>query len=366
MIVGLNALFLRPGKSGGTETYAAGLMRGLLEYAAISRLRVYVGPQAAEWPLPSDGRVERVVCASAGPGVVRRYLYEQLVLPRRARREGVDVLHSLAYTGPLRPIVPSVVSVHDLNFRALGHLMSPVRRTALRFVVGGAMRASHRILVLSQASQRQIVSAYPWAESRVRVIYIAPRPRLGAQTADVEPPLARPYLVAFSSQSPHKNMARLLEAWELLIAEGVRTHDLVLVGHSPRGADTIRLPPSVRRTGFVDDATVVQMLRAADALVFPSLYEGFGLPVLEAMSLGVPVASSNAASLPEVGGAAALYFDPHSVTEMADAMRRLTSDAGLRARMRAAGLEQAATFSWSRAAKETIAAYSDALAGSLP
>ena len=360
MRLGLNLLFLRPDLVGGTESYAARLIPALAARSEVSSLVAFVGPAARDWPLPDDSRVERVVCERAGPQIAARYLFEQTMLPRLLRRHRVDLVHSLGYTGPAFPGVPSVLAVHDLNYRVLGHLMPWHRRVALSTVVEGAMRRAARVLVLSESSKRQIAEEYPWVSRRLRVVYPGAGP---VATATVSPlrESMRPYVVAFASQSPHKNIDRLLRVWRRLLDEGPRSHDLVLIGRLTPGLVAEPCPPGVRATGWIAEGAVTALLEGADGLVFPSLYEGFGLPILEAMVLGVPVTCSNASSLPEVGGSAALYFDPTNEESMERALRRFIGDATLRARLREAGYENARRFTWAATAAATMDAYREAL-----
>ncbi len=354
-------MYLDPGRVGGTETYAAGLIPALLHHQAITSVVAFVAPSAAAWSLPDDRRISRVVCRSAGHGPAARYATEQLLLPRLAREHGIDLLHSLGYTSPVRPATPAVVTVHDLNFIHLGHLMAPSRRLALQTIVPAGMRAARAILTDSQASAQQISERWPQLADRVHVAYCGtpPVPSVPAPPANGT---ARPYLLAMSSASPHKNIERLLEAWRQLWHRGVRSYDLVLVGHVPAGWSADALPEGVRQRGWLPQDELDGTLRAAAGLVFPSLYEGFGLPLLEAMARGVPVASSNVFSLPEVGGDAALYFDPENTTEMAHALQRLITDTMLRQSLAEAGVRNAARFTWEACATATVAAYQDAVA----
>ena len=366
MRIGLNLLYLLPGVVGGTESYAAGLIGGLARIDHEDEFIVFLNREAEGWSLPLASNLIRVVCPVRAVSRIGRHCYEQLHLPRLLKRWRVDVVHSLGYVAALWARCPSVVTVHDANFRALAGQMSWPRRTALDLLVRGSLRRAQGVITVSEFARSQLLPLLPGGEDRVSVIHEAPRPRARNDSPHIrESTLARlrvqrPYLLAFNSPFPHKNIARLLDSFELARREHGLKHRLVLIG---RGAlEPERLMPStladaVIQTGYLPDADVGTLFSAADALVFPSLYEGFGLPVLEAMQYGVPVACSRAASLPEVAGEAALYFDPCSVEEMAAAMERLANCPDLRAELVRKGFGNLDRFSWDGAARASLAIY---------
>lgn len=357
MRVGLNLLYLIPGVVGGTETYARGLLTGLAAVGPGHDYVVFTNEEAAGWPLPPGFR--RVVCPVVAMHRERRYSFEQLRLPAWVRAERLDVLHSLGYVAPLLAPCPSVVTIPDLNTVAFGRQLSwPKRIVFGAFTRWSASRADH-VLTISSFSKDRICEVLGVPREKVTVTLLASSPREPAgDLAGVSG--ERPYLVAFSSTSPNKNIALLLEAFEKARALGVE-HDLVLIGHRPASGFG-RVPAGVRFTGWLPDDRRDAVVAGADTLVFPSLYEGFGLPVLEAMAAGVPVLSSNRASLPEVGGDAAEYFDPENVEEMAVKISTLAADRRARERMREAGFRNVARFSWEKTAVATLNAYEQALA----
>ena len=352
----LNLLYLLPGEVGGSETYAAGLLGGLAAAAPDDEFVVFVNREAAGWPLPPTGRIERVVCPVEASSRLARYRFEQLSLPGLLQRHAVDLVHSLGYVAPLRPRVPSVVSVLDLNFRALRKAMPWSRRLALEFFVGGSARRADHVLTISEFGRREVLSAYHVRPARVTAVLLAGgdgRPRAAAPS-----PLSPGYVVAFSSPFPHKNISGLAAAMRLAREREGLAQRLVVVGHRPPAAPA---EPWIEYTGYLDSGLRDAVVAGADLLAFPSLYEGFGLPVLEAMALGVPVASSNAASLPEVGGEAAVYFDPNSTEDMASVIAALAADPERRRRLREAGWRNLARFSWRRTAEQTLAVYRSVL-----
>ena len=358
MIIGLNLLYLLPGVVGGTETYAAGLLQGLSRSDAPAEFVVFVNMESADWPLPDDPRFRRVVCPVRAISRMARYRYEQLRLPGRVRADGVELLHSLGYVAPLRLDCPSVVTIHDVHNRTYGRLREWPRRLVLDHVVRRSARQAAAVIAVSRYMRQEIAREYGLAATAIDVVCEAPNPRLGGgpRPAGGGSIGEGPYLLAFAGVTPNKNLERLLGAFAVARERHGIAQRLLLVG---------RLPASVRpeaeagvvATGYLEEPELARLLGNADALVFPSLYEGFGLPVLEAMAAGVPVICSDAAAIPEVAGDAAVYFDPRDVQAMASKIALVACDATLRADLSARGRARAAGFSWDRAARETLAIY---------
>ncbi|MDX6650833.1 MAG: hypothetical protein QOJ97_2784 [Solirubrobacteraceae bacterium] len=373
MRVGLNLIFLVPGETGGMETVARELLPELARAAPDVRFTAFVNREAAEgadrWWEELMPSVTVPVRASRRADWVRG---EQLVLPRLARREGVDLVHSLGSTAPVRGAFRRVVTVHDLIYRIVPEAHFGLRALGMRALVPAAVRRSDRVIAVSRNTRDDLVRLLRVPAERIDVV-----PSGVGTTARAEPePEAqlrahheladRPVVLAVSAKRPHKNLRRLLDALALLPAE--RRPVLFLVGYPTeheqelrRHANQLGLAGDVRFPGWVDAAELEGLYALASAFVFPSLYEGFGLPVLEAMARGVPVACSSRASLPEIAGGAALLFDPEAPTAIAAALERLLSDHELADRLRAAGREQAARFSWRAAAEGTLASYRRAL-----
>jgi glycosyltransferase involved in cell wall biosynthesis len=367
MRIGLNLLYLIPEVVGGTETYAAGLLDGLSKVGEGNEFLVYTNREAASWPIPERNFMRRIPCPVNATSRSARYFFEQARLPGLLREHSLDVIHSLGYVGPIRSPCPSVVTVHDLNFRNPELAMSYSKRRILGFFIDRSIRNAQRVITVSESSRAEIASHFRIPMDRIAAIHQAPDPRLGPSPdmEEVERFLAdrglrRPFLLAFGNRFPHKNIARLLEAFRVARSRGDTAHSLVITGHDFPGSSDVEA--GVYRTGFLPASDLRKVLAAADFLVFPSLYEGFGLPVLEAMAAGVPVACSRRASLPEVAGDAALFFDPESVDEIAAAIGRLSRDRALREDLRKRGTENAARFSWEKTARETLEVYESVLA----
>ncbi|MCP4535643.1 MAG: glycosyltransferase family 4 protein [Chloroflexi bacterium] len=282
---------------------------------------------------------------------------------------GVELFHATEHLIlPLRT-APTILTVHDLIFRHMPDHHKPLNRWYLNLTLPLYCRRASHIIAVSECTRRDLVTAYGLPPEKITVIYEAAAPHFRVQSpetlVDVRTRYNLPdrYLIFVSTIEPRKNLARLLAAFETLWAEGL-TDGLVIVGR--RGwlydnffAQLERSPArdAVIFPGYVPDDDLPAVYAGAQVCIFPSLYEGFGLPVLEAMACGTPVATSSTSSIPEVGGNAALYFDPTDVEEITKVTRRILRDTTLQEKMRAQGLEQAGQFSWERAASETKSVY---------
>jgi glycosyltransferase involved in cell wall biosynthesis len=369
MHVGLNLIFLVPREMSGLETYARELTKSLLERDV--RLTAFVNREAA-----ADIGWRELVPTVTVPVYGRRRAAwvrgEQLLLPKLARQAEVDVVHSLASTAPSRGAFARVVTIHDVIYRI--HPEAHGWRTlALRALIPLAAGRSHRIIAPSESTRRDLVALLGVREEKVDVVPNGvglPPATTWADEDDVRRAYdlsSRQLLLTVSLKRPNKNLERLLEALALVPVE--RRPLLVLAGHATRYQEQLRaraaelgVSADTRFLDWMPPDKLEALYRAATAFVFPSLYEGFGLPVLEAMTRGVPVACSNRGALAEVADDAALTFDPFDPNSIAAAIERLLGDADERERLRKAGAANAARFSWSRTAAKTLETYEAALA----
>jgi glycosyltransferase involved in cell wall biosynthesis len=370
MRIGLNALFLIPGKVGGTEVYVRNLVRALGKAAPREEILLYVAREAAGTFGELPPNVREVACSVRAESRPARIAYEQARLPWLARRDRLDVLHSLGYTAPLALGCAGVVTLHDLNFHFHPEDWARTALWANRLLVPNVARRATRVLTISQSSRDAIRDVLGIPASKIDVVYhgvdgnIAPAGDAVRREVRARFDLGGPFVLSVTASHPHKNLDGLLAGYRRACLAWDAPPPLVIVGI--RGRDHARLesypgPGRIVVTGWVDDETLSALYREARVFVFPSKYEGFGFPVLEAMSVGVPVASSSATSLPELVGDAALVFDPADAEAIGVAMIRAFDDEATRARLREAGHARAARFTWDRTAAETLAVYGRAV-----
>jgi glycosyltransferase involved in cell wall biosynthesis len=373
--VGLNALHLVPNETGGSELYARRLVGALAAAEEAPRL-VLFAPREAAASLEAEHWAEAVEIVRVpvqARSRVRRVLAEQTLLPPAVRRARVDLLHNLFSTAPALPGVPQVTTILDVIYKRFPEAHAGLLTHGMRLLVSLAARRSRRVLTLSDAAKHDVVRFLGVSPDNIDVTLLGPA--LGTVASPVpEPELrerlrlgARPILLTVSAKRPHKNIPRLIEASARLTGPGAPV--LVLPGYPTvfekelRGrGDAILGPERVRFTGWVDDSTLEGLYQAATAFAFPSLAEGFGLPVLDAMVRGVPVACSDASSLPEVAGDAAVYFDPLDIDSIAAALQRVLGDEQLRKQLAERGRERGQRFSWAATAAATLASYHRAVA----
>jgi glycosyltransferase involved in cell wall biosynthesis len=337
------------------------------------RLTAFVNQEAAAAGGPWGTDIPSVVVPVNATNRIEWVRGEQQHLPRLAAAVGCDVVHSLASTAPLRGRFKRVTTIHDLNYAKVPDTHFGLRGLGMRVLVPAAARRSHRVIVDASSTVEDLVDELGTARSKIDVVPLGVRPPDASVTPTDAATLRaqlnlgdRRVLLSASAKRPHKNLLRLLEAHAQLPADGRPL--LVLPGYPTPHEEELRARATqlgtladLRLPAWVSDEEMEGLYALADVFVFPSLYEGFGLPVLEAMARRVPVACSDRSSLPEVAGEAALLFDPEDVTAMRDVLGRLLDDVPLRERLAAAGVARAATFSWARTAELTVAAYRRAL-----
>ena len=373
MHVGLNLIYLVPGETGGMEVVARELIPELVRAAPGHRFTAFVNPHAArDADAPWNSLANPVVVPVDARNRVQWVRGEQQLLPRLASRHGIDLVHSLASTAPAWGRFRRVVTIHDLIYRFYPDAHPGLRTYGMRVLVRLAASRSDRVIADSSSTRNDLVRFLHADPSRVDVVPLG----VGSTRADATPESElrrrldlgdRRVVLSVSAKRPHKNLPALLDALvgipadgrPVLVVPGYSTwHEADLRDHAAR----LGVTGDVRFLGWVSSGDLEGLYELADCFVFPSLYEGFGLPVLEAMRRGVPVACSSASSLPEVAGDAALLFDPHDTEAIRAAMERLLSDRELAGDLAARGRERAKAFSWERSARETLASYERALA----
>ncbi|MEP6914923.1 MAG: glycosyltransferase family 1 protein [Acidobacteriota bacterium] len=302
---------------------------------------------------------------------------EQMRIPMDLRREGADLFHAPHYVLP--PLVPcrSVVTIHDcIHLRFPQYLSS---RLAYAYALSSLWVATHRssrVLTVSEASKRDILRYFRVPEGKIDVIYNAIDERFGEAPDEEEVERVReryqlndPFILYAGNIKPHKNLERLIEAFHMLRRGNLEHVKLLIIGDEISKYATLRravhkykLHKHVRFFGFVPDRMLAVLYRLARVFVFPSLYEGFGLPPLEAMASGTPVVTSNVSSLPEVVGDAAVLIDPYRSDAIADAIRRVLTEPELHEELRQRGLQRVRDFSWERSVRRVREIYEEVLA----
>jgi glycosyltransferase involved in cell wall biosynthesis len=306
---------------------------------------------------------------------VVRIFWEQVVQPFALRKERVDLLHALAFVAPLISPCPSVVTIYDLSFLLYPESFKRSKRFYLGLFTRLSARRARRIVVISESTKRDVVRLLGVSPEKVEVVYCgideAFRPLAEDQVAAFRSKRGLPerFILFVGTIEPRKNVTRLIEAFaDLRFA----ICDLRLVIGGAKGwfyedvfarVEELGLEGEVMFPGYIPVSELPLWYNAAELFVYPSLYEGFGLPPLEAMACGTPVVTANTSSLPEVVGEAGLTVDPLDVEGLAEAMRRVLGDEALRQEMRERGLQRAKGFSWTKTALETVQVYRRAMGG---
>ncbi|MGI8631480.1 MAG: glycosyltransferase family 4 protein [Solirubrobacterales bacterium] len=299
-----------------------------------------------------------VLAYEAGPRHLPELVFEQLTFARRAASDGAHVIHAPNCFLPLRRNCPGVVTVHDLAFETHRDDFTGTTGWKYRTFTPRAVRSAECVIVPSEATARSVAEHYGVGPDRVRVIPEASPLPVAAIGSDVRQPVPTGrFVLTVGALRRKKNLERLLEAHARARERGL-TASLVVVGEGPHLFDAT---PGVEFLGRVSDERLDALYRAATLFVYPSLHEGFGLTVLEAMERGCPCLLAEGTSLPEVGGSAAAYVDPTDTVQLADHLLELCGDDDRLDRMAADGRRRAEQFSWERTARETVAAYREAV-----
>ncbi|MEN0013389.1 MAG: glycosyltransferase family 1 protein [Solirubrobacteraceae bacterium] len=370
--VALNLLYLDPGKTGGMEVVARELIPALIEAApADLEFAALVNPRAAE----TEGPWQAMPMHEVPVDVANRFAWahaELRTVPRMAKQIGADLLHSLGNTGPWAGEVRRSVTVNDLIHHRIPHPGLALKSRITGGLVGGGAKRATRVIVPATQTADDLVELVGVPRERIDMIpYGIAKPTVEATPEDVLRAHFelgdRPLVLSPSARQPHKNLERLLKAHALLASPRPL---LVLPGYATGHDDTLQqvtrdlhLENDVRWLGWVTQPDLEGLYAASELLVFPSLYEGFGLPVLEAMQRGLPVACSDRGSLAEIAGGAALIFDPEHPVEIADAVRLVLVDRAQRQRLVADGLEHARRYTWAACAEGYVASFTRTLAG---
>lgn len=379
MRVGINAQKLfdsQDYRNAGISRYIRGVCAHLPAVPGDERFVVYTNATVRAWPAVEGRRLRVAPAMMPTLAPVLRIAWEQVVLPVLALRDRLDVLHCPLNVLPVAARVPVVLTIHDLTFIRFPERFHPAKRRYLATFTRYAAHHASRIVTDSAATRADVIDALHADPDRVAVVYPGVDPDFRPYHGEGERPeafrarlgLPERYVLYMGTLEPRKNVDRLVRAFARLVRDGL-PHSLVLAGG--RGWDYAAIDRAVADEGIGHRVIIPGYVRredqplwysAADLFTYPSQYEGFGLPVLEALACGTPVVTSNSSSLPEVVGRAGLVIDPSDESSLAEAMRSVLTDGTLAARLRDAGPVQAAQFSWARSAAGCVRAYREAAA----
>ena len=359
MRIGVNALYLLPGGVGGTEIYLRELLKALAAIDTENQYFVFHNRETGPDLVPTQGNFHsqpQAVSASVRPA---RILWEQLVIPFEAAKLRLDVLFNPGFTAPLLSPCPCVTTFHDLQHKRHPEYFRWFDMPFWNVLLWGAARKSARIVSVSQATTADFVRYYG-AGSKVRTIPSGTSEEFFTLKRD----LVEPYVLCVSTLHPHKNLERLVRVF----AAKPRDYRLVLAGmRGFRARQVEELIASlgasgrIRVTGWIPREELLTLYSRALAFIYPSTFEGFGMPPLEAMAAGIPTACSNIAPLLETTGEAALHFDPLNDQALDEALGRIVSDQELRERLAKDGPEQARKFSWDSSARSLLRVWKEVL-----
>lgn len=374
LVIGIDASRGLRGQPTGTEGYARQITRHLLAQADPGRyaFRLYAPAwpreQAAAW----GGAANVRLCALPG-----RRMWTHRALARELRQHPPDVLFVPAHVLPFWPpglLPPAVVTLHDVGYRYFPRAHPVAQRLYLDISTRWSAAVARRVIAISQQTAGDLERFYDTPPGKIAVIHEAPIPRAPAAAESAQAVFyQRRFGLYVGTIQPRKNLLRLIEGFERLVRQARIGWDLVLVGRQGWLSDEYQaivaakgLSRRVHFPGYLPDAEVAGLMRQALFFAFPSLFEGFGLPVLEAQTIGVPVMCANNSALPEIAGDAALLVDPLDVDAIAQAMLRLSQDEALRQVLIARGYENVKRFSWQKAAGETLAVLEAAAEKNVP
>lgn len=350
--IGINALYLIPGGVGGTEIYLRELLAALAELDSINEYFVFTNLETSSDLVPKQANFHwkpQAVHARFRPA---RILWEQIVLPFETARYRLDVLLNPGFTSPVFSLCRQVTVFHDLQHKRHPEYFRWFDLPFWRLLLWASARRSHRLIAVSEATRSDLLRFYRIPKERVAVIAHGVEPAFSR----LDRSRTEPYLLCVSTLHPHKNIPRLIRAF----GRKKRDFRLILAGLRGFHADAIEklvdetgLRDSIQIPGWLPREELHSLYANAQAFVYPSLFEGFGLPVLEALAAGIPVACSDIPPLHEVAGDAALFFDPSDEGAMAAGIEQVLTDAHLRERLAQAGRERARSFTWERTAEQT-------------
>ena len=363
MRIGVNALYLIPGGVGGTETYLRALLAALAEIDRVNEYFVFTNRETGKDLVPEQANFHHEPQGVRAVNRPARLLWEQTLLPLAAARRRIEVMFNPGFTSPIVCGRPQVTVFHDLQHKRHPEYFRWFDLPAWNFFLYWSARVARTVLADSDATAADLVRFYGLGGDKVRTVPLGVAPEFLGLAARRRP---EPFVLGVSTLHPHKNLEGLLRAFAIFRKERPE-YRLVVCGIHGFFTERLRalreelgLGESVAFPGWIPKADLLDLYARAMAFVYPSRFEGFGLPVLEALAAGVPSACSRVEPLDSMAGDAALKFDPGDDAEMAACIERLVSDRELRERLASAGPARAAEFTWRATAERTLAALVEA------
>lgn len=363
MRIGINALYLIPGGVGGTEIYLRSLLEALAQLDSANQYLIWTNRETAQPALPVARNFELLPQAVSARNRPARILWEQTMLPLSAARHKLDVLFNPGFTAPVFCACPQVTVFHDLQHKRHPEYFRWFDLPFWRALLFCAAHRSKLLIAVSEATRADLYRFYRLPQERVRVVPHGVDPAFFSLIASEA---AAPFLLAVSTLHPHKNLDVLIKAFALFAGMHPE-YRLVIAGLKgfyteplENLRDQLGLQDRVTFTGWIPREELYRLFAQSRAFVYPSRFEGFGMPILEALAAGLPTACANVEPMAGIAGGAALLFDSDDIPALARHLETLAFDDLVRSRLHRAGPERAEQFTWAAAARATLAALTEA------
>ena len=375
MKIGFNAQIVSSSDA-GVATFAKNLIKNLVRLNSDHELYFFGSPDFLD--LPDDRRIHLIPTSPSVNGGWKRILWEQFILPSKVKSHQVDVMFYPDHTGPIfRNLKRTIITIHDLSFMALPETFPFIKRTYKSLALKRSIAKTDLIITVSQATKNECIRLLNLPEEKIKVVYNGIdqsfkkiRANDLLDNARKKFGLFNKFILFVGTLEPRKNIIRLIRAYQQLRNSFHIEQELVIAGKKGwlysgifHEVERLRLKKHVHFLDYVTQKDLVSLYSLADMFVYPSLYEGFGFPPLEAMACEVPVLSSNISSMPEVLGDAAILVDPYSIDEITTAMSRVLSDDDLRKRLVERGLERIKQFSWQKSVERLLKVFEEVEGG---
>jgi glycosyltransferase involved in cell wall biosynthesis len=363
MKIGIDATLLQKGRFTGIENYTLNLIKFLGKIDKFNRYLLFFRKEVPREQKKISSNFEYKISPTAN-----RVITDQIWMPLAIKKARIDLLHCPAFPSPVLTNCPTILTIPDAVLWKYPKTISKGGRFYYRPLFPQAISKAKKIITLSNSTKDDLISIFPTAKERIKVTYLAADPNVFSSNSpgrnnDGHPLGTRQYILTVGSIEPRKNLPTLLEAFRIVKHRMDTDIKLVIVGRRA-WLKALQIPDCIKKsviiTGYIDSAkNLARIYRDALVFVFPSIYEGFGLPLLESMCSGTPVLCSNASSLMEVAGNAAEYADPHDPNDFADKIINMVKGPELREKLIQRGFQRARLFSWEKTAKETLSVYEE-------